>query len=248
MVPGLHGRWEWSRPTLQHLARRCRTISYSLCGDLGSNHGFDPALGFENYVRQLDRVLDSAGIERAAICGVSFGGYVAVRYAALRPERVRALILASVPGPQWQPTSQQQRWLSRPWWSAPAFVLTSPLRLWPEVSAALPGSGPKVRFLARQALRCAAAPMIPPLMAKRIRCAAAVDFHATCRSVQAATLVVTGEEPLDRVVPVLSTRSYVSLIPGARYVTLARTGHIGVLTQPDRFADLVSEFVYANHH
>jgi hypothetical protein len=26
------------------------------------------------------------------------------------------------------------------------------------------------------------------------------------------------------------------------------TGHIGVLTQPDRFADLVSGFVHAQHH
>lgn len=247
VVPGLQGRWEWAKPALQHLARRCRAISYSLSGDLGSRWRLDPSLGFENYVRQLDDVLDTAGVERAAICGVSFGGFVAVRYAALRPERVSVLVLASAPGPEWQPNSQQAQWISRPWWSTPAFVLTSPLRVWPEISAALPGAVDRAGFLLRQTVRCATAPMNPALMASRIRSAQSADFRADCCRVQAPTLVVTGEEQLDRVVPVRSTRTYASLIPRAEYVMLTGTGHMGLLTQPARFADVVSGFVHANH-
>jgi pimeloyl-ACP methyl ester carboxylesterase len=222
-------------------------ISYSLCGDIGSRARLDGELGFENYVRQLDSVLDEAGIERAAICGVSFGGYVALRYAARSPERVSALVLCSVPGPHWQPNQQQGRWLGKPWLSAPAFVATSPRRVWPEVSAAIPTMGGRVQFFVRQGLRCAAAPMIPPLMASRVRTAAAIDFRQDCGRVRAPTLVVSGEESLDRVVPVSSTRAYASLIPGAEYVMLPRTGHVGLLTQPTRFADLVSGFVHAHH-
>ena len=37
-------------------------------------------------------------------------------------------------------------------------------------------------------------------------------------------------------------------IAGARYEQLQGTGHIGMLTQPDRFAHRVSDFVHANHH
>jgi pimeloyl-ACP methyl ester carboxylesterase len=247
VIPGLQGRWEWTRPALAHLAHRCRTISYSLCGDLGSPHRLDTALGFENYVRQLDAVLDAAGLERAAICGVSFGGFVAVRYAALRPERVSALVLVSAPAPGWQPNPQQARWLSRPWLSAPVFVLTSPTRVWPEVSAALPSLSARVRFFVSQGLRCAAAPMIPGLMASRIRCAESVDFRSDCRRIGAATLVITGEERLDRIVPVRSTRSYASLIRGAEYCMLPQTGHMGLLTQPQVFARTVSDFVHAHH-
>jgi pimeloyl-ACP methyl ester carboxylesterase len=247
LVPGLQGRWEWAKPALQHLARRCRAISYSLSGDFGSRRRLDPRLGFENYVRQLDDVLDAAGLERAAICGVSFGGFVAVRYAAMRPERVSALVLASAPGPEWEPNPQQARWISRPWWSAPAFVLTSPLRVWPEISAALPTIADRAGFFVRQTLRCAAAPMNPALMASRIRSAEASDFRGDCARIVAPTLVVTGEEGLDRVVPVRSTRTYASLIPRADYVMLTGTGHMGLLTQPARFADVVSGFVHANH-
>src|SRR5918911_5080137 len=117
VVPGLHGRWEWMTPALEALAEHCRVISYSLSGDLGSGrsaHG-----GFDAYVDQLDEILDAKRIERAAICGISYGGFIALRYAANRPGRVGALVLASAPAPDWEPNPQQSRWLARPWLSAP---------------------------------------------------------------------------------------------------------------------------------
>lgn len=248
VVPGLQGRWEWSKPALGALARRCRTISYSLCGDIGSGRRLDAALGFENYLRQLDDLLDEAGIQRAAICGVSFGGFIAVRYAAARPDRVASLILASAPGPGFEPSPQQTRWLTRPWLSAPAFIATSPLRIWPEVRAAIPEPHRRALFLATQAARCAAAPMVPSLMASRMRGTARLDFAEDCRRLQVPTLVISGEDSLDRVVPPASTRRYASLIPDAVYRVMPRTGHMGLLTRPADFADLVSGFVHAHHH
>ena len=247
VVPGVHGRWEWARPALRELARRCRVISYSLCGEFGSRSRLEPSLGFESYVRQLDSILDAARLERAAVCGISFGGYVALRYAAWRPERVSALVLASVPGPDWHPSSQQGRWLAAPWRSAPTFVFTSPLRLWPEVAAAIPKPSHRLGFFVQQGVRCIMAPIVPPRMAARIHCAASIDFREDSQKVPVATLVVTGEEALDRVVPVSSTRTYASIISGAEHLVLERTGHIGVLTQPERFAEIVSEFVHAHH-
>lgn len=245
VVPGLQGRWEWSRPMLRVLARQCRVISYSLSGDIGSGRKVDPALGFENHLRQLDEVFERTGIERAAICGVSFGGFVALRYAVTRPERVSALVLASAPGPGWTPTAQQARWIARPWLSAPAFVATSPLRVWPEVTAAFDTWRDRFGFLIGQGLRVLSAPMIPSLMSSRILEAQQIDFTADCGRVEAPTLVISGEEPLDRVVPVRVTRRYVSLIRGARYEMLGGTGHLGSLTQPERFARVLADFVHA---
>ena len=37
VIPGVQGRWEWMRPALEALSARCRTLSYSLCGDFGSH-------------------------------------------------------------------------------------------------------------------------------------------------------------------------------------------------------------------
>ena len=248
VIPGLQGRWEWARPALAQLSRRCRTISYSLCGDLGSRMRLRPELGFDNYVQQLDRVLDRARLERVVICGVSFGGLVALRYAAARSARTAALILASTPGPGWKPTAQQAGWVARPWLSAPVFVATSPTRVWPEVSASFPRLPARLAFLARQGVRCLTAPMVPSLMAARVNSVASLDVDAACRSITAPTLVITGEESLDRIVPVGSTRRYVTGIRGAGYAMLPRTGHMGLLTQPAAFATLVSEFAHAHYH
>ena len=84
-------------PALQELQKRCRTVSYTLCGSAGSGVKFEPALGFDNYVGQLDEVFRRTGLDKAALCGVSYGGWIALRYAAIRPERVTSLILVSSP-------------------------------------------------------------------------------------------------------------------------------------------------------
>ena len=111
IVQGLQGRWQWTRPALQELAKRCRVISYSLAGDLGSRYRYDPRLGFENYMQQLADVLRSKRFERAALVGISFGGFVAAHFAASHPDRTKSLVLASAPGPGWAPNPRQARWL-----------------------------------------------------------------------------------------------------------------------------------------
>src|SRR4051812_49047854 len=133
VIPGIQGRWEWMTPALRALRATCRTISYTLSGDHGSELAHDPALGFENYVRQLDLVFARTGLGSAALCGVSFGGFIALRYAALRPLRVSALVLVSAPAPGWRPSAQQQRYLAMPRLQAPLFALSAPRRLWTEV-------------------------------------------------------------------------------------------------------------------
>jgi pimeloyl-ACP methyl ester carboxylesterase len=243
VIPGVQGRWEWMLPALEALSKKCRTVSYSLSGDFGSGRRIDPAIGFDNYLRQLDAVLDNAGLEKTALCGVSYGGLVALRYAATRPHRITALILSSSPAPGWVPTEQQQRWIARPWISTPAFIATSPGRLIPEIKAAMPRWRERIAFGVRHTLRVAAAPMIPTLMASRVAWQQSMDFQPDCAAVQAPTLVVSGEDGLDRVVPVKVTKTYASLIPGARHETIERTGHIGLLTRPERFADIVGEFI-----
>jgi pimeloyl-ACP methyl ester carboxylesterase len=243
VVPGVQGRWEWMHPALTALSRRCRAISYTLCGDFGSGMRANPEIGFENYLRQLDAVVQRTGVERFALCGVSYGGWIALRYAATRPERVSALILVSAPSPGWSPSARQRAHISKPWRSAPAFVVAAPFRVWPEIRAALPSWTSRLRFVVTHGLRVLSAPMIPPLMAARVRQEQALDFCPDCSRVRAPTLIISGEDGLDSVVPVPVTQRYRSLIPGSRYEMMTHTGHLGMVTQPDRFADLVSGFI-----
>jgi pimeloyl-ACP methyl ester carboxylesterase len=248
VIPGVQGRWEWMKPALEALSRTCRTISYSLRGDIGSGARLEPELGFDAYVQQLDELAERLELGQPAVCGVSYGGWIALRYAARHADRISSLVLVSAPSPGWSPSPRQAAYISRPWLSAPAFMAAGPLRVWPEIHAALPDWPSRLRFSVAQGLRVLSAPMIPPLMSTRVQQAQALDFRPDCERIAAPTLVVTGEEGLDSVVPVHVTRRYCSLIRGARYEMMPGTGHIGMVTQPERFSELVGGFVHANYH
>ena len=237
VIPGVQGRWEWMKPALDALAAHCRTISFSL----------PPARSFDELLVSIDRLLDERGLASAAIGGVSFGGRVAVAYAATRAARTAALVVVSAPGPSWAPSQVQAGYLDSPWRSTPAFLVSSPARMWPEIAAAIPDRTRRVRFALAHTARILAAPIVPAAMASRMRLPLPFDLADACRRISAPALVVSGEPSLDRVVPVASTREFVSLIPGAKYEMMEGTGHIGLVTQPDRFARIVGTFVHAAH-
>jgi pimeloyl-ACP methyl ester carboxylesterase len=243
VVPGVQGRWEWMRPALDALSRGDRAISYSLCGDIGSGARLDPAIGFDSYLQQLDEVFDRTGLNKAAVCGVSYGGFVALRYAATRPDRVSALILVSSPAPGWKPSERQMRYIAHPLRSLPAFLTTGPMRTWPEIYSAFPTWRQRMAFSIVHGMRVLAAPMNPVLMAGRVRQEQEMDFAEDCARVTAPTLIVTGEARLDTVVPVPVTQRFRDLIPGSKYVLMDGTGHLGMVTQPERFAHIVREFL-----
>jgi pimeloyl-ACP methyl ester carboxylesterase len=245
IVQPLQGRWQWMRPFLEALASECRVISYTLSGDFGAGRP-DAALGFEAYVRQLEGVVDGAGVERVALCGISFGGTVAVRYAARHPERVTHLIVASSPGPGWRANAEQSRYVARPLITLPVFLATAFLRLHAELAAAFPRVPDRISFVGRATLRALRYPALPHVMAERVRLIQTIDLAADASRVTAPTLVVTGDPRLDLVVPVESTRQYLSHIPGSRYEMMENSGHSGSLTQPERLARIVGTFVNAS--
>lgn len=243
LVPGIQGRWEWMRPAVEALAARGRVITFSLCGDPGSEAAFDLSQGIETFTAQIDRTLDRAGLERAALCGVSLGGLIAARYAATRPDRVTALVLASAPGPGWTPDFVQRLCARLGLVATPLFAASAMWRMWPEVAAARGGWLPGLSWLAGHLLRrVLPAPASPRRMQRRLRLWLAADRLADCRAVAVPTLVISGDPRLDRVVPADSTREFATAIRGATFHTLERTGHIGLVTRPERFAEVVMTF------
>ena len=100
----------------------------------------------------------------------------------------------------------------------------------------------------RYGLRAAVHPMVPGLMAARIRAQQELDLSPDLGRIHLPTLVVSGEPTLDRVVPVESTRQYAERIPGAKYVMIERTGHLGLMTRPEVFAGVVTKFVNQHAH
>jgi pimeloyl-ACP methyl ester carboxylesterase len=173
---------------------------------------------------------------------VSYGGLIATEFAARRPERVAGLVLASALHSTWQPNPRQQRFLHSPRLLSPLFVATAPGRMNPEVTAAIPSVGARLRFKAAQSVRVAFAMASPSKMARRVEWARAHRF-ADPHAVKAPALIVTGEPGLDNVVPVDVSRRYLDELESAQHVVLQHTGHIGLVTRPEAFADVLGRFV-----
>ena len=245
LIPGIQGRWEYTRPTVDALSSACHVITFPLCDEPSADFQAGAGRGFDCYVEQVRAAIDRCGVDRAIVCGISFGGLIALRFAATHGARVRGLVLASTPGPGWHLRRRHEFYARLPYLLGPLFLAESPWRLRRELATALPGIPARLRFARLQLGTLLSAPLSLGRMAGRARMVASIDRFADCARITAPTLVVTGERALDHVVPVDGSDGYVSLIRGARGAVLERTGHLGWITRPDRFAAIVREFAAA---
>jgi pimeloyl-ACP methyl ester carboxylesterase len=235
LIPGIQGRWEWMTPAIDALASRYRVFSFSL-SDLPAGQE-----SFDGWMAMIDRVLDAGGVQTATIVGVSFGGLVALHYAAIRSGRVDALVLVSTPSPRWRPDPRTRFYMRWPRAVMPLLAARSMARLTPEIIAARATWRDRVRLGGGYAWRALRSPLSATRMVRWVEGWFDCDIEGECRRITAPTTVITGETALDQVVPVASTLQIVELIPQARHVVFAGTGHIGCVTRPDRFVQLIDD-------
>ena len=246
VIPGVQGRWEWMKPGIEALAKRGRVITFSLADEPSSAADFDDATGFWNYVEQVRNALQQSGIDKAAICGVSYGGLIAAAFAARFPGHATSLILASALPPSWRPDARVSFFLRAPWLLTPLFCLGS-VRLYREFATAGDTWWSGVTSACRAGVNVLLHMFHPARMARRVHLLSSVfGIEAELPRVKVPILIVTGEESLERVVSPRITHEYLAIWPHARVETLARTGHLGMITRPDEFAALVSTFVSAH--
>lgn len=246
VIPGVQGRWEWMTPGVDALARRGRVVTFSLADEPSSATDFDKVAGFWNYVEQVKKALDQSGIDKAAICGVSYGGLIAGAFAARFSDRATSLILVSAVPPSWRPDARVSFFLGAPWLLSPLFCLAS-VRLYREFATARDTRWSGVRSACGAGFNVLLHMFHPGRMARRVHLLSSVSgIEAELSRVKVPTLIVTGEESLERVVSPRLTREYLAIWPHAHVETLARTGHLGIITRPDEFAALVSAFVSAH--
>jgi pimeloyl-ACP methyl ester carboxylesterase len=245
IIPGVQGRWEWIRPAVEALARNCRVITFSLADEPGFGGNFDERRGFTAYIDQVRQAMDECAVESAAICGVSYGGLIAAGFAARHPARTDSLVLVSALPPSWTPDARVSFYLRAPALLSPLFCLAS-LRMYREIAAAAEAPFTGMRAALAHGWNVVTHMFSPARMARRVKMLSSVELEREVVAIDCPVLIVTGEPQLDRVVPVARTREYLKLLPQARIVTIERTGHLGLITRPEAFAEAVAPFAAAH--
>lgn len=86
--------WE---PQLRQLSRNYRCIAYNARGYPPSDVPENPlSYGWKIAIDDIDAVMRALEIERAHLVGVSMGGYAALQFGLLHPEKVSAIYAAAV--------------------------------------------------------------------------------------------------------------------------------------------------------
>jgi len=91
-----HLDYDWESPVWRHwlteLSNRFRLVRYDERG-CGLSDWDIGRFAFDDWVDDLEAVVDAAGLERFSLLGISQGGPVAIAYAVRHPERVSRLVL-----------------------------------------------------------------------------------------------------------------------------------------------------------
>ena len=97
----LHGYWAtsamWSA-NIGDFSKDYRVYAIDVMGQPSRSMPAEPIRDAADYVTWLTATLDALHLERVSLVGMSFGGWLALRYAVAAPERVQQLVLLSPGG------------------------------------------------------------------------------------------------------------------------------------------------------
>jgi len=230
---GKAGARDWAK-LIPPLAERYEVYALDLPGfglsDKG-NHLYSPA----NLARALDALLAERVSRPVALIGHSMGGAVALAYAAAYPRGVRRLIVVDAAGvlhpsvySEFLARALAERGLGAdaPWLEVVTRAIQAQAENLPTGSRiALHLPAVRQRLLRGDPAAIAALALVEH------------DFSNALRAIRAPTLVVWGSD--DRIAPLRTGQALAAVIPGARLVVIAGTGHVPQLEMPERFAGLV---------
>lgn len=214
--------WE---PNLAALAAERQIITWDIRGHGQSDSPDDQALYTEAAsVADMTAILDTVGIERAVIGGLSLGGYLSLAFNLAHPERVAALMLFDT-GPGYRRDEPRQQWNDN--------VAATAERMEKLGMDALSGSA-EVRAAQHRGISglIRAQRGIMPQYDGRV-----IESLPT---ISVPTLVLVGADDQ----PFLAAADYMAQrIPNARKVVLDDAGHASNIHQPEAFNRAVLEFL-----
>jgi pimeloyl-ACP methyl ester carboxylesterase len=216
------------------LARDFRVISYQLRGE-DDCFALRRQFGLANLVNDLVEFLDWHFLESPILFGVSFGGALALEFAARYPHRVQSLVVQGVGARFEQNLLQRVAGLVLSRYPLPT---DSPFvnQFFNLLFGGKENSRALFHFVTRQCWKTDQS-----VMAHRFRLVESFDMGHRLQRVRMPALILSGER--DLLVSPASLKTLHEGIPQSRLVPLRGAGHLGFVTQPETVAREVRSFL-----
>jgi class 3 adenylate cyclase/pimeloyl-ACP methyl ester carboxylesterase len=240
-----HLEYDWESPIWHHLleglARNHTLVRYDARGNGLSDWDVDE-LSLEAWVSDLETVIDTIGIERFPLLGVSQGCAISIAYAVRHPERLSHLILYggfALGGGKRSPAEQEKvkamGTLMRLGWGLddPAFRQLFTSLFIPE------GTKEQADWFNDLQRKTTS----PEMAARYLEVVANFDVRELLPRVQVPTLVMHVRD--DVIIPIDAGRKMAAEIPGARFIALPGRNHLFLKQEPAnaRFFEEINLFL-----
>ena len=214
-ISHLNMMWEdiHFRKYIEALARHYKVTRYDVRGN-GLSERMLKDVNLEALLLDLEALIDQLGTSDVILYGATFGGPIAMLYAARYPERVSRLILEGTYARGAEITTRIRQ-----------IIITRTLRLFPEMAFLLLGhvTHPEPHHVSYRRPELGQQMISAPVAAKLYSLAFKIDITRELPKIQVPTLVLHRRE--SQSIPFRLGREVASLIPGARFVTLSGTAH-----------------------
>jgi class 3 adenylate cyclase len=239
IVPGFVSNIElfWDQPELARFLLRTASYARVAMFDKRGTGLSDRVAGIPHLDERMDdlrSVMDAAGMEQAAVFGVSEGGALSMLFAATYPDRCRALMLWGA----YSRSSQEAidgllSYVDRGWGTGGGLPLFAPSR----------ANDPVLQNWWGKLERLGAS---PAAAATLMRMNGQINVRDIIPTIRVPTLII--HRSGDQLVPVKAARTLAKHIPGARYVELPGTDHFFFIgDNADDGADAMEEFLTGSH-
>ncbi|MDZ4805092.1 MAG: alpha/beta hydrolase [Candidatus Eisenbacteria bacterium] len=223
----------------EELSRVARLIIPDLRG-FGCSAPLSPVDSLEAHAADLAALLDHHQIDKAVLCGVSMGGYIALAFLEQWPARVAGLVLGHTRSQADTDEGRATRLKSAQQVTAEgvaAVTLGLPEKM---ISGATQANQPNLVGRLRELML----DQMPEALAAAQRAMAArPDRTSILAGLRAPALVLAGDD--DPLIPRADIEAMAAAIPQGRLVVMADTAHLSNIERPAAFNGELANFLRA---
>lgn len=231
---------EMWRPQLDPVPDGWRYIAPDLAGFGGSSRLL-PTATMDGFADDVVGLLDHLEIERAAIGGLSMGGYVTFALYRRAPERFTAVVLANTRAQADTPEGRQGRLKMRQLVNENGVSAVADQMLPKLLGETSRRKRPQLQRRVRALIEANSAPGVAGAIDAMIE---RPDSTSMLSAISHPTLIVTGDE--DTLIPVADAETMAKYISRSRLVVLEGAGHLSNLEVPEEFSEALRDFLASN--